>query len=413
VSGSASDDDLLSIAGAGLPRGGPVGVAVSGGSDSMAALHLLAAAGVPVAAVTVDHGLRPEAAAEARFVARACAALGVAHSVLTWAGPTPTGNLSDQARRARYGLLADWARGRGIGAVVLGHTADDQAETFLMRLAREAGIDGLSGMRAQWSEAGVSFHRPFLGVTRADLRGYLKRRGIGWVEDPTNADMRYDRVKARQALAGLAPLGITAGGLGRVTEHLASVRQAVTVQSAGAAQAIGRVEAGDVVLARPGFLAAPDEVRRRLLVAALWLVAGPGYPPRAGALAGLEAAIRDGRDRTLAGCRILSGTAELRVIREARALGGTEAPTVGLWDGRWRLEGPHRTGLRVRALGAGGLRLCPAWRDTGLPRPTLLVSPAVWDGDRLEAAPLAGKAGQWAAELAKDRRSLASFILSH
>jgi tRNA(Ile)-lysidine synthase len=198
-----------------------------------------------------------------------------------------------------------------------------------------------------------------------------------------------------------------------VTEHLASVRQAVTVQSAEAAQAIGRVEAGDVVLARPGFLAEPDEVRRRLLVAALWLVAGPGYPPRAAALAGLEAAIRDGRDRTLAGCRILSGAAELRVIREARALGGTEAPTEGLWDGRWRLEGPHRTGLRVRALGPGGLKLCPAWRDTGLPRPTLLVSPAVWDGDRLEAAPLAGKAGQWAAELAKDRRSLASFILSH
>lgn len=413
MSGGATDDDLLNIAGSGSPEGGPVAVAVSGGSDSMAALHLLHAAGRSVEAVTVDHGLRPEAAEEARFVARACAALGVAHSILQWDGPAPTGNLSDQARRARYGLMADWARRRGIGAVVVAHTADDQAETFLMRLAREAGIDGLSGMRPVWTEGDVAFHRPFLSVTRADLRGYLTRRGIGWVEDSTNADLRYDRVKARRALAGLAPVGITAGGLARVTAHLASVRRAVTAQTAAAAEALGRIEAGDVVVARAGLLALTEEVRRRLLVAALWLVAGPGYPPRAGALAGLDEAIRAGRDRTLAGCRILSAAAEVRVIREARALGGAEAPTTALWDGRWRLEGPHRDGLRIAALGAAGLKLCPGWRDTGLPRPTLVVSPAIWDGDRLEAAPLAGKSGQWVAELAKDRGSLASFVLSH
>ncbi|MGL5009349.1 MAG: tRNA lysidine(34) synthetase, partial [Paracoccaceae bacterium] len=108
-----------------------IGVAVSGGSDSLAALLLLVAAGQRVRAVTVDHGLRAEAADEAAFVGRICAGLGVGHDVVVWAHEAVGGNLMDQARRARYALLADWAQRAGIGQVVLGHTADDPAETFL------------------------------------------------------------------------------------------------------------------------------------------------------------------------------------------------------------------------------------------------------------------------------------------
>ena len=122
---------------------GRIGVAVSGGSDSMAALHILAGvaaeSGVAIHAATVDHGLRPEAADEARQVAKVCVALAVPHEVLRWEHMEISGNLQDQARQARYRLIAGWARERGLSAVVLGHTLDDQAETFLMRLARSSG----------------------------------------------------------------------------------------------------------------------------------------------------------------------------------------------------------------------------------------------------------------------------------
>ena len=130
----------------GLPPG-PVAVAVSGGGDSVALLLLLQETGArPLAAVTVDHGLRPESAAEAAAVAALCSARGIAHTLLRWEEPAGAGNLQARAREARRRLIGDWARGRGIGAVALGHTLDDQAETFLLRLARGSGVDGLSGM---------------------------------------------------------------------------------------------------------------------------------------------------------------------------------------------------------------------------------------------------------------------------
>ncbi|MGB3147286.1 MAG: tRNA lysidine(34) synthetase TilS, partial [Paracoccaceae bacterium] len=188
-----------------------LGVAVSGGGDSMALLHLLAdwrkAGGPELLAVTVDHGLRPEAAAEAGFVADHCLGLGIAHETLCWTGWDGRGNLPDQARRARYRLIVGWARRHGLARVALGHTLDDQAETVLMRLLRGSGVDGLSAMADCRVEAGIAFCRPLLSVQRQDLRHYLTARSVPWLEDPTNDDPDYDRVKARQALATLAGLG--------------------------------------------------------------------------------------------------------------------------------------------------------------------------------------------------------------
>ncbi|HEX9857861.1 MAG TPA: tRNA lysidine(34) synthetase TilS, partial [Paracoccaceae bacterium] len=226
----------------------PLGLAVSGGGDSMALLHLTVQAGVPCIAATVDHGLRPESADEAAGVARVCAGLGVPHEVLRWQGWDGSGNLQDQARRARYRLMADWALRQGIGAVALGHNRDDLAETFLMRLAREAGVDGLAAMSPRRRFLGVEWRRPLLGIGRDELRGWLAGQGLTWVDDPSNANDRYDRVKMRKALGGLAPLGITAPGLAAVALHLAEVRQALEVQTLAAAREMARVEAGDVLL---------------------------------------------------------------------------------------------------------------------------------------------------------------------
>ena len=375
-----------------------IGLAVSGGGDSMAALHLMAQVfGPAVRAVTVDHRLRPEAAEEARFVAGVCAGLGLPHEVLVWDHDAISGNLQDQARRARYGLMSDWARRQGIGALVLAHTADDQAETLLMGLARGAGIDGLAGMRPNWAEGNLHWHRPFLAHTRQDLRDYLQRHGLHWRDDPSNENDRFTRVKARRAIRALAPLGLTAERLAQVAGHLAQAQQALDHAVDEALAWHGHQAAGAIALDRAGLMALPSEVARRLLVAVLRGIGGAAHPPRGADLDRLIAAIAQGRAATLAGCRLLHQGPRLWLCREGRAVAGLTTPSLAPWDRRWSLIGPHAPGLEIRALGAEGLALCPDWRGLALPRPVLLTTPAIWDQGRLIAAPLAGKPQGWQA----------------
>ncbi|MFZ1511709.1 MAG: tRNA lysidine(34) synthetase TilS, partial [Tabrizicola sp.] len=218
----------------GLPADKMIGVALSGGGDSTALLHLCLAAGFRVEAVTVDHRLRADSAAEAAAVGEWCRVLGVRHEIRVWEHGAVEGNLMDQARRARMALIAGWAEARGIGVVALGHTRDDVAETVLMGLSRAAGIAGLSGMRREFDAGRVRVHRPLLDAGREELRAWLRGQGIRWVDDPTNENDRFTRVKARKALAALAPLGITAERLAEVAGHLAQAQAALEVQMAAA-----------------------------------------------------------------------------------------------------------------------------------------------------------------------------------
>ncbi|WP_149141062.1 tRNA lysidine(34) synthetase TilS [Gemmobacter caeruleus] len=389
----------------------PLGVAVSGGGDSVALLHLLhrlpPRAGLALHVVTVDHGLRPESAAEAAGVAAFCAGLGLPHVTLQWHGPAPTGNLMDQARRARATLIADWARARGLYDVALGHTADDDAESFLMNLGRAAGLEGLSGMRPQWQDQGIRWHRPLLGVTRAELRAWLRRQGIGWIDDPGNDNDRFTRVKARRALAALAPLGITVDRLADSIAHLAAARGVVQAATHRAADCLTE-SAGALSVARADWVALPAELRRRLLVAMTLWMGGGGYPPRAAQVARLDLALDQGRDATLAGLRFRPRAGRIAITREARAAMGPVAPG-GIWDHRWQVTGPFAPGQTIAALGASGLAQCADWRAHG-PREALIVTPAVWQGARLIAAPLARPDPLWQAQLRPD---FGMFILAH
>ncbi|WP_212524556.1 tRNA lysidine(34) synthetase TilS [Actibacterium sp. MT2.3-13A] len=407
---SASLSESVAQAVRGLAPGA-LGVAVSGGGDSMALLHLLAAHG-PLRAVTVDHGLRPEAAREAALVGEICAGLGMPHDVLRWHWDGQ-GNLQDSARRARRRLIADWAAPLGITHVALAHTADDQAETFLMRLAREAGVDGLSGMAAETRSQGLTWLRPVLAHRRQELRDYLRARGLSWVEDPSNENPRFERVRARQALAALAPLGIGAGTLARVAAQMAEARAALEAQVSALVEGHARVEAGDVVIDAAALAAEPAEIRRRFLAQALRWVASADYGPRRAALARLMADIAAARPATVHGCLVRPARGRLRIAREYNAVAGTRAPAPGRWDGRWRLDGPETPGLEIRALGPEGLAQCPDPRASGLPRGTLLATPAVWDGDRLVAAPLAGMGENWRAVLSVPHDSPLARVISH
>ncbi len=404
------EDHLRQAATSGLERFRHIGLAVSGGGDSVAMLWLVApwakARGVAVSVATVDHGLRPEAAEEARFVEGLCRDIGVPHHTLRWAGWDGRGNLQARARDARRTLLTEWARGRGVDAILLAHTRDDQAETFLLRLARGSGVDGLSGMvQERVDDDGLRWLRPLLGESRAALRDYLGRVGRRWIDDPSNSDLRHDRVKARQALSALEPLGLRAEDLARTAWRLSLASDALRHH---AAEAAGRIavatRAGEVSFEFDAFVQLPYETHLRLAAEAIRWISGGTYRPR---LLSLQEslALSFSRPRTLSGTLLrrrskLSAGARLVIGREPRGAARVAAvPTTALWDGRWRLSGPHAPDLEVRMLGDAGLALCPDWWDTGLDRTSLLASPAVWRGTALVAAPVAGRPEGWAAQV--------------
>nr|WP_283773395.1 tRNA lysidine(34) synthetase TilS [Altererythrobacter sp. KTW20L] len=186
------------------PEGGKIGLAVSGGPDSMAML-LLAHEAIPggFEVATVNHGLRPEAADECALVERACAERGVACAVLAAFWNTMK-NVQASARRGRYQALGEWAEQRGLTHVATAHHADDQAETLLMRLNRGSGVAGLAGVREDscidaWPEIGLI--RPLLTFRRQELTQVVECAGVPVVLDPSNSDDRYDRVRIRKVLA--------------------------------------------------------------------------------------------------------------------------------------------------------------------------------------------------------------------
>lgn len=395
-----------------------IGVAVSGGSDSTALLHLLtrcfASGTVRIEAVTVDHGLRPEAGKEAAGVARLAESLGVAHKILTWRDWDGRGNLQAAAREARYRLLGEWARARKIPLVALGHTADDQAETVLMQLARSAGVNGLAAMPVRRTQSGITLVRPVLAIRRAELRDYLDRHGIGWIDDPGNDDPRFDRVKARAALGHLAPLGVTVDALVAVAEHMSHAREALDWYAFLAGREIARVDQGEIVIDLRQFRTRPQEIARRLLMQTVAWVGRTKAPPRRAAVAEAISALRFGRGATLGGCRLVVAGDSIWVVREYDAVRDLVAQPGGLWDDRWRFLGPvEGADLTIRALGKAGVGQLPDWRASGRPHAVMLAMPAVWKGATLVAAPLAGQAHGWRAERTQSAEAFYAALLSN
>lgn len=266
---------------------------MSGGPDSLALL-LLAEAVMPgkVEVATVDHGLRSASASEAAMVAELCAGHGIPHEILPV--QVPQGNLQDMARLARYRALHAWATRRGLGAIATAHHADDQAETLIMRLNRASGIAGLAGVRLRTVVPGADMPllRPLLGWRRADLGELVKAAGLDAVQDPSNEDLRFDRVKVRKALETCDWLDPAA--LAMSASHLADAEG--VLQWATQREWAECVQASeDAIVYRP---LAPAAIRLRIVGRAIALLSGV---PRGGEVAKLIARLTAGRDGTLAG----------------------------------------------------------------------------------------------------------------
>lgn len=388
-------------------------VAFSGGPDSLALLVLAAQwakrrKGVSLHAFTVDHGLRAASAAEARRAAAMAKALGVPHRILRWKGEKPASGIQAAAREARYRLLLDACRAAGVHDLLVAHHLEDQAETFLLRLARGSGVDGLAAMAASRQltdeEPAVRLLRPLLDLPRERLLATVRRSGIAPVEDPSNENEAFDRVKARKALAALAPLGLDAARLARTAAHMARARAALEAATTALLADHARLSSfGHAELDCGALLAAPREVGLRALAAIIRAVGGHDYAPRLDALEGLYAAAGDGklgRGRTLAGVKLAASGRRIVAMRELAAALKAEplslrAREEGLWDGRYHvalLKAPRGERLAVHALGQAGLAALAA-HDIAIPevpKTALFALPGLWRGGALAAAPHLG-----------------------
>lgn len=370
---------------------GRLGLAVSGGSDSVALAVLLSEArpGRDVVILNVDHRLRAGSADDARFVEALGACLG--RPVVTLAPPTPiTGSLQAAAREARYGLLAGAARAHGLAAVATGHTRDDQAETLLLRLARGSGLRGLAAMRPRTVHHGLTILRPLLRACRDELRQALVARGIGWREDPSNADPRFDRVAMRNLAPRLAAVGLTSARLADAAAHLARASECIEALADELLARTARVDrAGAVRLARVPLFAAHDEIRLRTLARAVQMAGGQEHPPRFAALERTDTALRKGASATLGRARASVAGSDIVLWREARGIqpvliGPGER---GVFDGRWSVavaaDAPR---LTVAAIGANLARSVPCEAH----RPAVATAPGIFVGGELVSAPTFG-----------------------
>ena len=371
-------------------------LAVSGGPDSTALMLLMSAwrERPPAVVVTIDHGLRPEAADEARLVAKNAATLGLESRIMTPVIPWSGGNLQDWARRARYDCLARAARDAGFDTIVTAHHQDDQAETFLLRLARGSGVYGLASMREKEQLDGIMLARPLLDTPRAALHAIASDSGLPVVSDPSNLDQRFDRVRMRELMPRLAERGIdsarlaeTAGRLGRTAEAIDHYATRLLKEHI-IADAFG-VVSGSVAALKT----VPEEVALRSLARILRAVGGTNYTPRLSSIESLHDVVVSalpaaGLRRTLSGVIIEAVRGTLSVRREWGRDGLPDVSVTSggtiVWDGRFRVTVPKLPrSLTVGALGRAGMRLRSVLASPG----AISTLPGLYQDGMLVAAP--------------------------
>lgn len=368
-----------------------VAVAVSGGADSMA-LALLSSSWaaertIALHALTVDHRLRPESAEEAAQVDKWLANRNIPHHILPWdITDKPKSNIQAHARDARYHLITEWCRNHNISHLLLAHHLDDQAETFLIRLGRGSGVDGLSAMLPVTSRNGLTLLRPLLDIPKSRLVATLKAEEQEWLEDPSNHKPQFTRTKMRTLLPLLADAGIDATTLAATAGRMARARDYLEQQTArSAADCLIAHEAGYLLLDYELFSHLHVEIALRVLALALGSMSRTAYRPRFSELKALFDALTT--PRTLAGCKFEPAGDKLHILREPAAVASPRPLTPGQWewDNRFRVTvSAPCADLTLGALGVAGWkhirRTAPEMAAMGvtLPRTALHTLPAVW-----------------------------------
>jgi tRNA(Ile)-lysidine synthase len=380
-----------------------VALAVSGGADSLALLDCFdrwrgRRHGRPAAIVlSVDHRLRENSGEEAAVVAGVAAARGYRARVLVWEGPRPESGVEAAARLARYRLMLGAAREDGASHLLLAHHRDDQAETFLMRLAGGSGLFGLAAMRREVSAGDLTIVRPFLDLPRTRLAATTAAAGLVPVDDPMNVDPRFLRARIRRALPLLAANGLGAAEIAAAAGRLAAAADAIDEAASRVLAAAVRFDHLAIARLDPvRFRGEPAEVRRRVLTRLLQAIGGEAYPPRSAKLEALDGAMAGARGRfkrTLAGTvierRADGGFAFYRETgREGLPEVAVAGPAKFVWDHRFEITIGDRAppDVMVGALGAAGRRAVGA-PTTLAPADALAALPALRRAAEIVAVP--------------------------
>ncbi len=363
------------------PQNLKIAVAVSGGADSLALTFLLKKRvqeqGGELVALTVDHGLRPQSAQEAKSVQQLLQNKGIEHHILTWQGNKPLTALQEKAREKRYDLLKTWCLEEGYEFLFLGHHQGDQSETYCMRLRQNSGLLGLACMRPLSKHRTLTLVRPFLGVSKERLKKTLKQLQIEWVEDPGNQNRAFERVFWRQVLGERTPSldlyqGVRDAYEGWIVRYL-NVHAHLS-------------DFGYVRLDKEAFAQLPEDFQG-ILVSFLLQAYGVGrYPLASRSLKGLLNKIKmpDFSAVTAQGLRISKHKKELLMIREYRAI--TEERKVSgrpfIWDSRFLITPPENLKGIIKCIGEKGwvqlLDINPALKDLDIPRAVLWSLPSLW-----------------------------------
>jgi tRNA(Ile)-lysidine synthase len=332
---------------------GQIAVAVSGGSDSLALLHLVAREVFfdRIVALTVDHGLRAESAAEAEQVAQWCAALGVSHHTLKWVGEKPSTGIQAAARQARYDLMTQWCLNNGVATLMTAHTANDQAETVVMRKTRTDSLRSISGIWPKTVWNGVTILRPLLQETREDLRDVLRNVGQDWIDDPSNENSKYERIRVRKDLAS--------SDIGALANEALQAQTSVIAEDAAVKDwlsVFGRMaETGVLTVQRVPFAALDHGLAQAILRWAFWACGGGHSVPPHG-LRHILDVIKTGDNtrRTLAGGVVAMRGTTLVFGREPARIevAPVMVPPSGtlMWDNRFVIAAPP--GSLISAVGA-------------------------------------------------------------
>ena len=357
-----------------------------------------------IVALTVDHGLRTESTKEALRVAAWCDELGIEHHILNWEY-SGKGNLSAAARDGRYRMMADFCASRGVEHLYTAHTMDDQAETVLMRFARGSGVDGLAGMARMTQLWGVTVVRPFIGTaTRESLRAMLRQFQQTWIDDPTNDDPRYDRVKARELFGLLEPLGISVQSLSGLAHRMGLAKHVLEQEVANFIEkGLDLSPLGFATLNVDALASVSLETACRVIGQTASRIGGRSFRAHLRFEEQLvELALERAKlgGKTSGGCTFRPAGDVFHILREPARCAVNKPLTTqkGVWDGRFSYELDGDLGgqdLHIGALNEVGIAqiekdydgFSEAW--LGAPREARLTTPGLWQGDVLLSAPLA------------------------